>query len=80
MDFNVYDVVEYEGESFICILRHNSNVNNSPSNNSDVWNILANKGAKGVPGNAPKHEWQNTSLRFQKEDGTWGEFVNLKGE
>jgi len=27
----------------------------------------------------PAHEWENTSLRFEKADGSWGEYVNLQG-
>ena len=41
------------------------------------------KGDKGDPGErgpAPAHEWKGTRLRFQKPDGEWGKFVDLKGE
>ena len=30
-------------------------------------------------GEAPAHEWSGTKLRFQNPDGTWGEFVDLRG-
>ena len=28
----------------------------------------------------PDHEWDGTQLRFENTDGTWGDFVDLKGE
>ena len=27
----------------------------------------------------PDHEWSGTKLRFQKPDGEWGKFVQLRG-
>ena len=38
------------------------------------------KGLKGDTGLAPDHEFNLTRLRFRNPDGTWGEFVELKGE
>lgn len=37
------------------------------------------EGPPGPPGPIPDHEWNKTSLRFEKPDGTWGEYVDLKG-
>lgn len=37
------------------------------------------KGDPGPPGPAPKHEWDDTRLRFQRPDGKWGEWVDLQG-
>ena len=34
----------------------------------------------GAIGPAPKHEWKNTSLRFQTTPEEWGKFVDLKGD
>lgn len=42
--------------------------------------IASLKGDQGDAGFAPGHEWDNTSLRFQNTNGTWGQYVNLKGE
>ena len=28
----------------------------------------------------PRHEWDDTSLRFENPDGTWGDWVDLQGE
>lgn len=36
-------------------------------------------GEKGDTGPMPDHEWRGTELRFQKPDGTWGAWVDLKG-
>lgn len=36
-------------------------------------------GKDGERGPMPDHEWKGTSLRFQKPDGTWGKFVDLRG-
>lgn len=38
------------------------------------------KGEKGDAGPMPSHEWKGTRLRFEKPDGTWGEFVELRGK
>jgi len=37
-------------------------------------------GQDGATGPMPDHEWRGTALRFEEPDGTWGPFVNLKGE
>ena len=34
---------------------------------------------KGATGDTPAHQWQNTSIRFQNPDGTWGAYVDLVG-
>lgn len=38
------------------------------------------QGPKGDTGPVPAHEWNGTKLRFQKPDGEWGKFVDLKGD
>jgi len=38
------------------------------------------QGEQGPKGDKPAHEWQGTSLRFENPDGSWGQFVNLKGQ
>lgn len=45
--------------------------------------IAAAKGAKGDTGDTgpmPNHEWSGTKLRFEKPDGTWGKWTDLKGK
>lgn len=45
--------------------------------------IAAAKGAKGDTGDTgpmPNHEWNGTKLRFEKPDGSWGRWVDLKGK
>ena len=37
------------------------------------------KGDKGDKGDMPAHQWDGTRLRFERPDGTWGEWVELKG-
>ena len=37
-------------------------------------------GTDGERGPMPDHQWKATKLRFQKPDGTWGRYVELKGE
>lgn len=37
-------------------------------------------GKDGERGPAPDHQWKSTKLRFQKPDGTWGKYVDLRGE
>lgn len=36
-------------------------------------------GKDGERGPMPDHEWSGTKLRFQKPDGEWGKFVQLRG-
>lgn len=36
-------------------------------------------GADGERGPAPRHEWDGTRLRFQRPDGSWGQWVDLRG-
>lgn len=36
-------------------------------------------GKQGLKGDIPDHEWDGTKLRFERPDGTWGEWVDLKG-
>lgn len=51
-----------------------------------TWDMLTTeqkdslRGNTGPMGAMPKHQWDGTSLRFEKAPGVWGEFVNLQGE
>lgn len=36
-------------------------------------------GEDGERGPAPRHEWDGTRLRFQRPDGSWGQWVDLRG-
>jgi len=38
------------------------------------------KGDRGEIGKTPKHEWDDTKIRFQKQDGSWGKWQDLKGK
>lgn len=38
------------------------------------------QGPQGDVGPAPEHEWRGTELRFQHSDGSWGKYVDLKGD
>lgn len=37
-------------------------------------------GTGGTPGLSPEHQWSATKLRFRNPDGSWGPYVDLKGE
>ena len=37
------------------------------------------KGDKGDKGDKPNHAWSGYSLRFENVNGTWGNYVNLRG-
>lgn len=39
-----------------------------------------NRGEKGERGLMPQHQWRDTELRFEQPDGTWGKFVELRGQ
>ena len=36
-------------------------------------------GPPGPKGDKPAHSWEDTALRFENPDGTWGELVELRG-
>jgi hypothetical protein len=46
----------------------------------DILDDLSVGGGQGEKGDPPAHEWQGTALRFENPDGSWGQFVDLKGE
>lgn len=37
------------------------------------------EGKRGPVGHTPQHEWDGTKIRFQTEEGEWGEWVDLRG-
>lgn len=48
-EYNVYDAVQYEGSSYICIQHHTSDESNSPPDEV-MWNVLALEGEQGPEG------------------------------
>lgn len=38
------------------------------------------QGIQGEKGDKPAHEWSGTELRFENPNGTWGSYVDLKGD
>jgi hypothetical protein len=42
--------------------------------------LYAEKSGSQLPGPAPKHEWEGTKLRFENPDGSFGPYIDLKGE
>lgn len=38
------------------------------------------QGEPGPKGDKPAHQWSGTSVRFENPDGSWGSYVNLKGQ
>lgn len=38
------------------------------------------QGETGAKGNPPSHQWNSTELRFENTDGSWGDYVELKGD
>ena len=36
-------------------------------------------GAQGAQGSPPAHQWEGTKIRFQRPDGSWGKWIDLKG-
>lgn len=37
-------------------------------------------GPQGPQGDPPAHQWDGTSVRFQLPDGSWGDYIDLRGE
>jgi len=48
--------------------------------NTGPQGIQGEKGDTGSQGLPPEHQWNGTSLRFQNTDGSWGSYVDLKGD
>jgi len=81
--YMIYDAVNFDGSSYICIVNHTSETAKPDIINTNYWEILAKKGEDGQKGESAisvHHEWNGTSIRFQNKDGSWGEWVNLKGD
>lgn len=38
------------------------------------------EGEEGEAGPPPEHEWRGTRIRFRHPDGSWGKWVELKGQ
>jgi hypothetical protein len=70
-EYNVYDAVQHDGSSYICIQHHTSDGSNSPPDMT-TWNILALEGAQGPQGDVgpegPKGETGNTGPEGPKGD------------
>ena len=49
------------------------------NNTKDEWILAAQQGEPGPKGDKPDHNWSNTSLQFEKPDGSWGSYVDLQG-
>ena len=62
--YNVNDIVGYEGSSYICILTHNSNDNRLPTNPA-LWQAIALRGETGPQGPA------GDSLFHNNESGSY---------
>src|SRR5690606_27512023 len=45
-----------------------------------INNISLTPGPQGPKGDKPAHSWSGTQLRFENPNGTWGTYVNLKGD
>lgn len=72
-----YFVVE-NGEFYIW-----SNVTNQWESLGTIKGPQGDQGPQGEPGpkgDKPAHQWSGTSLRFENPDGSWGAYVNLKGQ
>ncbi|ETR67988.1 MAG: hypothetical protein OMM_10990, partial [Candidatus Magnetoglobus multicellularis str. Araruama] len=50
VNYKPYDIVQYDGSSYICISEHKSEYNNDSINNEILWNTLALKGLDGRDG------------------------------
>lgn len=70
----VNDVVKHNGSAWICTQPNDINNTNTPYGSSTHWQLLV------EAGDLPAHQWSGTSIRFQNPDGTWGPYVNLKGD
>ena len=79
------NVNENEIESYIRNVTKMSNSLDFCSNNQeecfDFFVNIKNKLNGGDPSFiTPEHQWNITSLRFKNPDGSWGEYVDLKGD
>jgi len=71
IEYKTYDAIIFEGTSYICVLDHNSSINQSPTN-KNIWEVLAQKGERGKPG--PQGERGEQGPRGERgEQGPQGE-------
>lgn len=72
VSYKSYDVVSYQGGSYIAVdnVARNEAV---PSSHHQKWRLLAEKG--GIA----EHQWRGPSIRFKNPDGNWGQYSNLQG-
>jgi len=67
-EYKKYDVVEYEGSCYICILGHVASQSDAPPATADLWDVLARIG-KGDPGpEGPVGPEGDTGLQGEKGD------------
>ena len=57
----------------------NASLVNTTFNVGALVQISGSKGRNGYV-SKPQHEWNGTKLRFENTDGTWGNYVELKGD
>jgi hypothetical protein len=56
-------------------------VQNGFGSSESEWlrSLQGEDGENGAVGPMPRHEWSGSRLRFEKPDGSWGEWVELRG-
>lgn len=70
------DIVYCDNACFVCMAAHTSAAASKPNEGiswRECWALLV------AQGKMPNHAWNDTSVRFQRPDGTWGEWVNVLG-
>ncbi|WP_352402677.1 carbohydrate-binding protein [Pyramidobacter sp.] len=70
------DIVYCDNACFACMAAHTSATASKPNEGvswRECWALLV------AQGEMPNHEWNDTSVRFQRPDGTWGDWVNVLG-
>ena len=69
--YNVRDLVEFNGSSYVCLVSHTSSSSNDPVQDPSLWDLAAAKGDQGVPGVVGGTPALNGSFLVKNTNGTF---------
>jgi len=68
--YHLYDAVQYEGSSYICLLPHDSTLKTTPPENPGIWDLIA-------LGAVSENENDPTVPSFLKDGISWSEIQDI---
>ncbi len=77
--YNVRDLVEFNGSSYVCLVSHTSSSSNDPVQDPSLWDLAAAKGDQGVPGVVGGTPALNGSFLVKNTNGTFTMLDGVSG-